>query len=364
MIIKYISIGLLALYAYFVLTAWSRWRRTPVFKGTPKNYDDAAKIAVVVCCRNEEENIRNLYDSICRQTLQPAEIVIANDHSTDATPEIIQALGEKDPRVTTFSTQGFGKKNALREAVDKSSAPLIVCTDADCTLPYSHLSDIAAFQEKYHADMILGGVKLSPATTLFQKLQAIEFSSLIASGAAAAFANTPFLCNGANLAFTRNSWERAKNHLQETLKSGDDIFMLQYLKQQHAKIMYMKSENLVATRPMKSVSAFFNQRKRWGSKTTAYSDSFSIFVALLVFLLSLMMVVAVGLSFFNVERFLCFALAMFLTKLAADFPLLKNFLASTGQRHLIALIPLAALLYPFYIVVAALGAIFGSFKWK
>lgn len=362
MIIKYISIGLLALYAYFVLTAWSRWRRTPVYQGTPSI--DKSKIAVVVCCRDEEENIRNLYDSICQQTLKPAEIIIANDHSTDTTPEIIQELAEKDSRVIAFSTQGFGKKNALREAVDKSSAELIVCTDADCTLPYSHLSDIAAFYEEHHADMILGGVKLAPATTLFQKLQAIEFSSLIASGAAAAFADTPFLCNGANLAFTKESWNKAKNHLQETLKSGDDIFMLQYLKQQHAKIMYMKSENLVTTRPMENVSAFFNQRKRWGSKTTAYSDRFSIFVALLVFLLSLLMVVAVALSFFSVEKFLWFAIAMFVVKLAADFPLLKNFLSTTGQRHLVGLIPLVALLYPFYIVVAALGAIFGSFKWK
>ncbi len=364
MIIKFISIGVLAVYAYFVLTAWSRWCHTPVFQPATKDMEHGEKVAVVVCCRNEEENIPLLYQSICNQTYSATEIVIANDHSTDATPEIIHRIANGDSRVKGFSTQGFGKKNALREAIEKVEAQLIVCTDADCTLPASHLANIVAFYQQYHPDMILGGVKLSPTKSLFQKLQAVEFSSLIASGAAAAFANCPFLCNGANLAFTKESWNKAKNHLQETQRSGDDIFMLQYLKEQHATIMYLKSKDMVATKPVESLHGFFNQRKRWGSKTTAYTDEFSIFVACLVFLLSLLMVVMVVLAIFNPNKFLVFALAMFATKLAADFPLLKNFLSTTRQGHLVPLIPLTALLYPFYIVVAALGAIFGSFKWK
>jgi len=47
------------------------------------------KISVIIPVRDEEESIRALLDSLLDQTLKPAEIVITDGGSTDATPRII-----------------------------------------------------------------------------------------------------------------------------------------------------------------------------------------------------------------------------------------------------------------------------------
>ena len=52
-------------------------------------FADAIKISVVIPVRDEADSIRALLDGLLGQTLKPAEIVITDGGSTDATPEII-----------------------------------------------------------------------------------------------------------------------------------------------------------------------------------------------------------------------------------------------------------------------------------
>ena len=47
------------------------------------------KTSVIIPVRNEELSIRALLESLRNQTLKPAEIVITDGGSTDATPDII-----------------------------------------------------------------------------------------------------------------------------------------------------------------------------------------------------------------------------------------------------------------------------------
>jgi len=47
------------------------------------------KISVIIPARNEEDSIRSLLDSLLSQTLKPAEIIVTDGGSTDATPEIV-----------------------------------------------------------------------------------------------------------------------------------------------------------------------------------------------------------------------------------------------------------------------------------
>lgn len=57
------------------------------------------KISVIIPVRNEEQSIRQLLDSLKKQSLTPAEIIITDGGSTDRTPEII---GEYDRGVLSI----------------------------------------------------------------------------------------------------------------------------------------------------------------------------------------------------------------------------------------------------------------------
>lgn len=364
MIIDYITLGTLGTYGCFVLGAWYSLKHKKIFVSKPSDYHLPENgLALVVCCKNEENNLPLLYQSIKNQTLKPSEIVFANDHSSDNTETLLRSFAAENPNIKIVNVQGHGKKQALREAIEATDAEFIACTDADCQLPNTHIAELASFYNAEHPDLLIGNVALYPTQSLFQKLQAIEFGSLVASGVAAACAGSPFLCNGANLAFTKKAWNEAKNDLQDSQRSGDDIFLLQYLKMQHKRIMYIKSESTVKTSPVNTMKEFFNQRKRWGSKTTAYTDRFSVFMAILVFAVSVLMVGQFIFGFFRPSHF-WMAILCWLLKFIFDAPLLFSFFKFTRQNHLNRFVPVAALFYPFYILIAATGAIFGSYKWK
>src|SRR5688500_3499552 len=53
---------------------------------------DASFISVCVPARNEERNIRACVESILSQDYPNFEVIVLEDHSTDATPEILDNL--------------------------------------------------------------------------------------------------------------------------------------------------------------------------------------------------------------------------------------------------------------------------------
>src|SRR6266700_2034234 len=54
------------------------------------------KISVIIPVLNEEASIRALLESLLNQTLKPAEIVITDGGSTDATPAIVSEYAKRD----------------------------------------------------------------------------------------------------------------------------------------------------------------------------------------------------------------------------------------------------------------------------
>jgi biofilm PGA synthesis N-glycosyltransferase PgaC len=99
------------------------------------------KYVIVTPVRNEEEYIRLTLDSVVSQVRLPAEWIIVNDGSTDATASIVQDYGARYPwiKLITLSDRGFyfpgtGVVNVFNQGYAKISVPdweWIVKLDAD-----------------------------------------------------------------------------------------------------------------------------------------------------------------------------------------------------------------------------------------
>jgi glycosyltransferase involved in cell wall biosynthesis len=63
------------------------------------------KVSVIIPVRNEETSLRALLDSLLDQTLKPAEIVITDGGSTDATPQIISEYIERGAPIRLLREQ-------------------------------------------------------------------------------------------------------------------------------------------------------------------------------------------------------------------------------------------------------------------
>ena len=90
------------------------------------------EISVVMATFNGERYVKEQLDSILKQTLQPKEIVIVDDCSTDNTWAILQDYALKHPHVKVFRNDtNMGAHQNFRKAFSLSSCPLIAPSDQD-----------------------------------------------------------------------------------------------------------------------------------------------------------------------------------------------------------------------------------------
>jgi cellulose synthase/poly-beta-1,6-N-acetylglucosamine synthase-like glycosyltransferase len=352
------------LYFGLVSVFFIGWKQIPVFvsKG---NELILTRISVIVACRNEEDHVRQLISCLAQQSYQNFELIFVNDHSDDATRNYIKSAQQAFQKIQLVEATGFGKKNGLKEGILKATGELIITTDADCLPSYHWLESIACFYMKYQSDLIICPVKLSGKDNLFSNSQALEFTSLIASGAGACGAGMPVLCNGANLAFTKKSWLNSQADLHNKEMSGDDMFLLESIKKSGGRIRFLKSESaFVITKPSKTLAEFIHQRRRWASKSSAYTDWQVIITACLVFFVNLGLLILLSLSFISQVSLFLF-LTLFLLKYGVDTLFLSSVNPFFQFNNLWIYSFLLSLVYPFYIVfIATSSFLVKHVKWK
>lgn len=331
------------------------------------------RISIIVAARNEENQIANLLQSIINQDYPKNlyELIIIDDASTDHTFKICEDILHKFPEfkgilLQTASNQEGGKKNAIKRGIDESNGDLIITTDADCLFTDQWLSTIACFYEKYLPELIINPVLINPTTSLFEKLQALEFTSLIASTAGATAMNFPIMANGANLAFTRRAYTNANLQTTKGYSSGDDMFLMHEVKQNFTakSIFFLKNRNAAAyTSASKSFKDLANQRLRWVSKSPAYKDYSTIMSTIIIFLYNLIIVVSL-LAGILLPELLWVSLILWVLKLFTDFPLLYSFNRYFNQRGIMWYYPLVQLLYPPYVVFTGIFGLLRKPFWK
>jgi chlorobactene glucosyltransferase len=137
---NYLLLGL-CLFAAFVsvLVLWRfagalgriRWRSPPPGIPLPRT-----KLSVIVPARNEERDIAAALQSILQQADVELEVVVVNDHSSDRTGAIADAIAATDGRVTVIHHPElrpgwFGKANAMQHAAARGTGDYLLFTDAD-----------------------------------------------------------------------------------------------------------------------------------------------------------------------------------------------------------------------------------------
>lgn len=81
--------------------------------------------------RNEESFIEASISSILKQTLTKWELIVVDDGSSDATPDLLANAAHKDSRISIITKVGEGLVTALNEGLAACSAPLIARMDGD-----------------------------------------------------------------------------------------------------------------------------------------------------------------------------------------------------------------------------------------
>lgn len=329
------------------------------------------RVSVVIAAKNEEQNIVKPLQSLVNQSFDKSnfEVIVIDDNSTDRTFEVVSDFKEihSDLRIRLFRADGSGKKQAVSQALHLAENDIVMVTDADCELPRRWIEKTVAFMYNNDLKMALGPVLLSPCDTFFEKIQVLEHLSLIASTAGSAAIGMPVMCNGANMAYDRKSaLEVEKYRTDMDIASGDDVFLMeQFVKRFGSRSVrfLFDTDAIVKTQAMPDLKSFFRQRRRWVSKTKAYTSWKIIVTALIVLMFNLSIFGLFIGGFFHPAFFLVYALFI-LMKYMVDYPILRKITGFMEQRQLRRWALPLEFVYPFYVVFTAFSGIFSKVRWK
>jgi cellulose synthase/poly-beta-1,6-N-acetylglucosamine synthase-like glycosyltransferase len=373
MIFQAISVLIFIGYALLIIAITIGWWRLRPFKKT--DLQPQVKVSVIVAVRNEEAYVKMLLSSLLAQNYpsQLLEIIIVDDHSTDSTTRLIEdfIVQEKDKKnlklVGLGKNDGSGKKAAIDRGINASNGELLVITDADCTAGNGWISILSSFYAEHRPQMILGPVRITDIGSFFGKLQSLEFMSLISSGAGSCNAGFPILANGANIAFTRQTYESCggfSGNIQ--FPSGDDMFLMMSVKRKFGAkaIRFLRSEEAIVNTPATiGFKSFIQQRLRWVSKSRGYTDPVLITSSILVFLTNGWLVFTALMAIVLPEYFPLF-LIIYLLKILIDLPLMMSFSHFQKSKSLIWLFPFMELCNAVYTLLIGVAGNIGNYKWK
>ena len=330
------------------------------------------QFSILIAARNEAENLPNLLRDLAAQTLSTArfEVLIADDHSTDATAALVTAAAQETGfslRLIRLPVTQTGKKAALFSALQATRAPWLVCTDADCRLGPGWLAAYATLiAEHPSANFISGPVLLTGPATFLHTLVGLEFAGLIGVGAACLARQHPTMCNGASLAYRRTAFDAVGGFADNAhIASGDDEFLLHKIHAAFPGTAFFLADAAAITRTAAppTLRTLLRQRVRWASKWRHYQSTAPRRLALLV--LGANVVLAAGVGGGLIWPVLWpWVLAAWAIKLGADAWFLNPVLGFFGQRKwLWGLLPLQILYAPYALAVGAAGWR-GGYEWK
>ncbi|WP_430812936.1 MULTISPECIES: glycosyltransferase [unclassified Carboxylicivirga] len=341
------------------------WRRTWLWSAvfTSGSGKQGVPLSLIIPFKDEAANLASLIHSLNKQSWDCWELILVNDHSIDNSLEVLRsALTSFKYPVRVIEATASGKKAALLQGVQAARYQYIVTSDADCTFHADWLASIAAYFALNKADLIIGPVSLTISAGWLQRFQQLDFAALQLSGGAAALDGKPIMCNGANLACRKELYLRAQ--IQPVIASGDDMFLLEWMKKEGCSIHYLKTPRaLVQTHALDSFASFMQQRARWAAKARNYRDRHIIGTGILVSVTNFILFLSLVLVLWQPYFLIFFCTSLFLKSLF-DYRLLKLGESDLGLKLSFMEVLVWQLLYPLYVLITLLYPLFVTVRWK
>ena len=366
----FIIFALLSLNYFIFLLSIVRGIR--IVKNDKSENDNKNFVSVIIPFRNEEENLLKNLASIESQSVPKTqyEIIYVNDNSDDNSVNVLEnAKSWSNVKIinSDLNLEERGhKKIALTKAIEEAKGEIIITTDADCIHGRDWLKTmINKFDDE--TAFVSGPVEFIEDETTFSKLQRLEFSSLILVGAGLIGKDEPIICNAANLGFRKSVFNLVNGYEGNlNLSSGDDEFLMQKIANETKyKIKFCFDDKAKSfTQPNSTISQFFNQRKRWASKSLYYVKKSTTLKLVMIFLFYLGIIAQLILGlFYNQLFWLSFFFSMIL-KVITEYQIVQIDSKELFTPANLKIFFLAELLHIPYIIISGFSGLFGNYEWK
>lgn len=326
-------------------------------------------VSVIICARNELENLKKNLSAFLDQDHPNFEVVVVNDCSNDGTDWYLRDLSaeHKNLKVVTIADHPrfkHGKKFAVTLGIKASKNENMVFSDADCrpasklwlSLMQSNFNDNATIVLGYSPYEITGGLlnRMIRYETFWTALNYISF----------AFEGMPYMGVGRNMAYKKSLFFKGKGFASHMhiLSGDDDLFVNQNATPDNT-VIEIHPEAHVWSEPKHTFSAYFSQKLRHQGAGKAYQAKHKKILSLqagsgVLFYLLLIAMIAIQAQWWLL-------LSVYLIRLTVQLIVFVPCLKKLSYPDLIWWVPLLDFLYYFYIMVLSFVSLFKKrLEWK
>ena len=302
-------------------------------------------VSVIICAKNEAENLKIFLPSIISQSYTDFEIVLINDASTDETLEVIESFAAQHKNIKIVDVKNIeafwgNKKYALTLGIKASKNDYLLFTDADCK-PVSEywIHDICTHFNDENTIVLGYGAYSKIKNSFLNKL--IRFETLVTAVQYFSFAKAgiPYMGVGRNLAYAKKEFFNANgfiNHIR--VRSGDDdLFINQVATKNNTAICFSKN-SFTESIPKTNFKDWIKQKRRHISTAKFYKSKHKILLAslycsqLLFWIFAIVLLIAI----FKWQ----IVVALFLTKVIMQYIIFGKSSKKLSESDLIILLPI------------------------
>ncbi|HEY6144593.1 MAG TPA: glycosyltransferase [Flavobacterium sp.] len=312
--ILYFFIAIVAIQLAYYLFIFGKFAFGKIQNSTPKRIS----ISVIVCAKNEEENVARFVPILAQQDYPDFEIILIDDASSDNTLEIFEELEKQYSNIRLVkvkNNEAFwgNKKYALTLGIKASKKDYLLFTDADCYPASKNWLTTMSSQFTMQKTVVLGyGGYEKISNSFLNKI--IRFETLLTAVQYFSWAKAghPYMGIGRNLAYKKEEFFNVNgfiSHIQ--VRSGDDdLFINQVATSKNTAICY-EPESFTYSQPKTKYKDWFAQKRRHISTAKFYKSFDKIQLALFYSSQLLFLILAIILLAFQYEWIIVLSLVGF-----------------------------------------------------
>lgn len=234
-------------------------------------------ISVIVCAKNEEENVKNFIPLLAEQDYPQFEIVLIDDASSDGTLDVLEEYEKKYPNIKLVKVENNeafwgNKKFALTLGIKAAKYEYLLFTDADCYPVSKDWITKMSSQFTQQKNIVLGyGAYEKIAGTFLNKL--IRFETLLAATQMFSWAKIgkPYTGVGRNMAYKREEFFKVRGFMDHMkIRSGDDDLFINQAANGNNTTICFAQDSFTYSKPKTTFKEWFTQKRRHVSTAGHY----------------------------------------------------------------------------------------------
>lgn len=280
------------------------------FKAVSQPSAQNSPVSIIICAKNEEDNLRLNLPSILHQDYSNFEVVLVDDCSFDDTLMVMEDFAEHHSNIKIVKVKPVdkfwgNKKYALTLGIKAASHNFLLFTDADCKAISNQWIKTMSAHFSQTKSIILGyGAYEKKKHSLLNKL--IRFETLLTAVQYFSYAEigSPYMGVGRNLAYTKDAFFEVSGFMSHmNIKSGDDdLFVNQVANQLNVAICAVP-ESFTSSQTKKTFNNWLKQKRRHISTANFYKPKHKLalglfFMSQLLFWLLAIILLALGIKLY------------------------------------------------------------------